>query len=52
MAEEASAGMQGLNIQDQAPLDGPKPTVILVIGEHARLHSPGLRPQLLFGPVL
>lgn len=32
MAEEAAAGLQGLNIQEQAP-GGPQPTAILVIGE-------------------
>ncbi|KAL4457380.1 hypothetical protein ABPG75_012245 [Micractinium tetrahymenae] len=31
MAEEAAAGLQGLNIQEKAP-GGPQPTVILVIG--------------------
>jgi hypothetical protein len=36
MATEASAGMQNLNIQDQAgQQEAPKPTVILVIGAAA-----------------
>lgn len=42
MAEEASAGMQNLNIQEQKDeqQQGPKPTVILVIGAARLGQSP------------
>ena len=38
-AEQTGEHLQNLNIQDQAATEGPKPTVVLVIGEHARSHA-------------
>ena len=38
-AEQAGEHLQNLHIQDQATTEGPKPTVVLVIGEHARSHA-------------
>jgi hypothetical protein len=38
-AEQTGQHLQNLNLQDQATTEGPKPTVVLVIGEHARSHA-------------